>query len=44
MTNIELMEKALPTAPLKIAAPGKLQGSGRKSGSVHRIVPQKFSA
>ena len=42
MTNIELMEKALPTAPLKIA--GKLQGSGRKSGSVHRIVPQKFSA
>ena len=35
MTNIELMEKALPTAPLKI---------GRKSGSVHRIVPQKFSA
>ena len=41
MTNIELMEKALPTAPLKI---GKLQGSGRKSGSVHRIVPQKFSA
>ena len=36
MTNIELMEKALPTAPLKIAA--------LESGSVHRIVPQKFSA
>ena len=44
MTNIELMEKALPTAPLKIAALESCKDLAEKSGSVHRIVPQKFSA
>ncbi len=28
MTNIEMLEKTLPAAPLKLIANGKLSGSG----------------
>ena len=42
MTNIELMEKALPTAPLKIAALESCKDLAEKVDQY--IVPQKFSA
>ena len=44
MTNIELMEKALPTAPLKIAALESCKDLATKGNDHIVTVPQKFSA